>query len=90
VGGVAADDRVGAGTLAARRAFPLSAVIAVLGDATGDALREILISKIENEHTRNAYGRALGQLCTWCETQGLGSILELDPILGRRYATHLL
>jgi site-specific recombinase XerD len=41
---------------------------------------EFFVSNIRNPNTRRAYGRAIGQFLAWCEHNGVGSIIDIEPL----------
>lgn len=41
---------------------------------------EFFVNHIRNPHTRRAYGRAVSEFLAWCESQGVLSIADVQPM----------
>ncbi len=57
--------------LGGSRTGDLPALVVAGGPAAQFAWEEFLFGRIRNEHTRRAYGRAVGRFLGWCEGWGL-------------------
>jgi integrase/recombinase XerD len=57
----------------------LPAIIVGAGERTARRFAEFFAAQIENDNTRVAYARAVGQFCVWCNARGLG-LQDIDPI----------
>ena len=66
--------------------FP--AVLVRAGRAACFAADEFFSAQISNPHTRRAYARAVSELLTWCEDQGL-ELRQLTPGLAGRFIEQL-
>jgi site-specific recombinase XerD len=51
--------------------LPVPRLIAAAGDKASEHFLEFFAATIRNKNTRAAYMQAVGQLCTWCEDNGL-------------------
>ena len=58
----------------------LPALVAASGDRAGIRFLEFFTAQIRNPHTRRAYARAVADFLTWCETAGVASITEVQPL----------
>jgi site-specific recombinase XerD len=56
------------------------ALIATSGERAQTRFWEFFVSNIRNPNTRRAYGRAIGEFLAWCESQGVASIAEVQPL----------
>ncbi|WP_330085282.1 tyrosine-type recombinase/integrase [Methylocystis iwaonis] len=56
------------------------AIVVVAGDRAQTRFWEFFVNNIRNPHTRRAYGRAIGEFLTWCDRQGLASIVDIEPL----------
>jgi hypothetical protein len=59
------------GALGGARAGDLPGLVVAGGPAAQFAWEEFLFGRIRNEHTRRAYGRAVGRFLAWCQGRGL-------------------
>jgi integrase/recombinase XerD len=57
--------------LGGARTGDLPGLVVAGGPAAEFAWEEFLFGRIRNEHTRRAYGRAVGRFLAWCEGRGL-------------------
>ena len=62
-----------------RDAPGLPAIITEAGESASKRFIEFFTANIRNPNTRQAYGRAVGQFLTWCETHGLG-LSDIEPV----------
>ena len=62
-----------------RGAFRFRATIINAGEDAARRFAEFFAAQIENDNTRDAYGRAVSQFFAWCEARGL-ALHEIDPI----------
>src|SRR5207249_2536824 len=63
----------------------------IISDAGEDAMRrfvEFFTANIRNKNTRDAYARAVGQFCTWCERRKF-SLDTLEPVVIAAYIEEL-
>jgi site-specific recombinase XerD len=58
----------------------LPALVATSGESAARRFVDFFTSNIRNRHTREAYGCAVSQFLAWCETQGVRSLSEVQPI----------
>jgi site-specific recombinase XerD len=56
------------------------ALVHSAGERAQTRFWEFFVNNIRNPHTRRAYGRAIGDFCAWCETQGVASIADVRPL----------
>jgi site-specific recombinase XerD len=56
------------------------AVIVASGTRAQTRFWEFFVSNIRNANTRRAYGRAIGEFFVWCETQGVVSLVDVQPL----------
>jgi|SRR5665213_388798 len=68
------------------------AMIADAGEHASRRFLEFFVANISNLNTRNAYARAVGHFCSWCESRSLG-LHQFTPIAVAAYieqfaATH--
>lgn len=61
-------------------ALPVPALVAVTGDRAGVRFVEFFTAQIRNPHTRRAYARAVGDFLSWCESVGVTSLSEMQPL----------
>jgi site-specific recombinase XerD len=50
------------------------------GDQAGIRFIEFFTANIRNRHTRRAYSRAVCDFLSWCESQGVPSIIAVQPL----------
>jgi len=62
------------------RSLPVPALVAAGGDRAQSRFWEFFVSNIRNPNTRRAYGRGIGEFFAWCESQGVASIAEVQPL----------
>jgi integrase/recombinase XerC len=41
---------------------------------------EFFASNIRNRHTREAYGRTVNEFLAWCESRGVRSLVDVQPL----------
>jgi len=58
----------------------LPSLVAVSGDRAGSRFLEFFAANIRNPHTRRAYGRAVGEFLAWCESVGVTSLPDVQPL----------
>jgi site-specific recombinase XerD len=63
---------------------PSVAPVPALVDAAGDRARirflEFFAAQIRNPHTRRAYSRAVTSFFAWCESAGVASVTDVQPL----------
>src|SRR5688572_7383227 len=57
----------------------LPALFAGAGERAARRVLDFFTVSIRNRHTRAAYGRALGDFCSWCDRTGLSELGALRP-----------
>ena len=62
------------------RTIAVPGLIADAGDDTSRTFLEFFTAKTRNKNTRNAYTRAVGQFCAWCEGHGV-RFEQLQPMI---------
>jgi site-specific recombinase XerD len=62
----------------ARAALP--ALVKTSGKRAGVRFLEFFAAQIRNPHTRRAYARAVGEFLSWCESVGVTSLLDVQPL----------
>jgi len=62
------------------RAASLPQLVASAGERAQTRFWEFFVSNIRNPNTRRAYGRAIGEFFAWCESQGVASIADVQPL----------
>src|ERR1700733_7441301 len=61
--------------------FPtLPAMVANSGERAGVRFIEFFTAQIRNPHTRRAYARAAAEFLAWCESRGVASLLQVQPL----------
>jgi site-specific recombinase XerD len=50
------------------------------GDSAGVRFLEFFAANIRNPHTRRAYARAVGDFLAWCESRGVTSLPQIQPL----------
>jgi hypothetical protein len=60
--------------------IPLPAIINAAGARARIRFLEFFTVNIRNPNTRRAYAKAAGEFAAWCETIGLRSIAEVQPV----------
>ncbi|MGA2890840.1 MAG: tyrosine-type recombinase/integrase [Terracidiphilus sp.] len=60
--------------------LPVPALVAVSGDRAGVRFLEFFAANIRNPHTRRAYARAVSEFLSWCESVGVTSLLDVQPL----------
>jgi site-specific recombinase XerD len=58
----------------------LPAVVIASGNRAGSRFLEFFAANIRNPHTRRAYGRAVGEFLAWCESVGVTSLPDVQPL----------
>ena len=58
----------------------LPALVAASGDRAGVRFLEFFAGQIRNPHTRRAYARAVGEFLAWCESVGVTSLPDVQPL----------
>jgi len=58
----------------------LPALVAVSGRRAGVRFLEFFAAQIRNPHTRRAYARAVGEFLAWCESTGVRSLPQVQPL----------
>jgi site-specific recombinase XerD len=58
----------------------LPPLVAVSGDRAGVRFLEFFAANIRNPHTRRAYARAVGEFLAWCESVGVTSLAQVQPL----------
>lgn len=66
----------------------LPSIIAAGGPRAARRFVEFFTANIRNRNTREAYARAVGQFCDWCEHRGL-TLERIDPIAVAAYIEQL-
>ncbi len=61
-------------------ATSLPALVSTAGERAGIRFLEFFASTIRNPHTRRAYGRAVADFLVWCGSQGVVSIVDVQPL----------
>jgi hypothetical protein len=56
------------------------ALVAAAGERAQTRFWEFFVSNIRNLHARRAYGRSIAEFLTWCEQNGLASIIDVEPL----------
>lgn len=58
----------------------LPALVAATGKRAGIRFLEFFTAQIRNPHTRRAYARAVGEFLAWCESVGVTSLPDVQPL----------
>jgi len=58
----------------------LPALVKASGKRAGIRFLEFFAAQIRNPHTRRAYGRAVGESLAWCESVGVTSLPDVQPL----------
>ena len=58
----------------------LPILVAASGKRAGVRFLEFLAAQIRNPHTRRAYARAVGEFLSWCESVGVTSLPDVQPL----------
>lgn len=58
----------------------LPALVSAGGAQTAERFVDFFTSNIRNRHTREAYGRAVGEFLRWCEAHGVRSLAEVKSL----------
>jgi site-specific recombinase XerD len=58
----------------------LPALVKAAGKRAGVRFLEFFAAQIRNPHTRRAYARAVGEFLTWCESVGVTSLPDVQPL----------
>ena len=58
----------------------LPALVAASGDRAGARFLEFFTAQIRNPHTRRAYARAAAEFLAWCESRGVSSLPQVQPL----------
>jgi len=59
---------------------PLPALVQAAGKRAGVRFLEFFAAQIRNPHTRRAYARAVGEFLAWCESVGVPSLPDVQPL----------
>jgi len=59
---------------------PLPALVKATGKRAGIRFLEFFAAQIRNPHTRRAYARAVGEFLAWCESVGVTSLPDVQPL----------
>ena len=63
----------------------LPALISDAGERTAWRFVEFFTATIRNQHTRDAYMRAVSRFLAWCEGRGLGDLHAIKPVIVAAY-----
>src|ERR1035437_1212959 len=55
-------------------------LVAACGERAGLRFLEFFAANIRNPHTRRAYARAVGEFLAWCESVGVTSLPDVQPL----------
>jgi site-specific recombinase XerC len=55
-------------------------VVRMAGERAQKRYWEFFVSNIRNPNTRRAYARAVGEFLAWCDSQGVASIVDIEPL----------
>jgi site-specific recombinase XerD len=58
----------------------LPLLVVASGDRAGVCFLEFFAAQIRNPHTRRAYARAVGEFLAWCESTGVASLPQVEPL----------
>ncbi len=58
----------------------LPALVKATGRRAGIRFLEFFAAQIRNPHTRRAYARAVSEFLAWCESVGVTSLLQVQPL----------
>ena len=58
----------------------LPALVTSTGDRAGVRFLEFFTAQIRNPHTRRAYARAAAEFLAWCESRGVASLPQVQPL----------
>jgi site-specific recombinase XerD len=58
----------------------LPSLVTAAGERAGLRFLEFFAAQIRNPHTRRAYARAVGGFLAWCESVGVTSLLQVQPL----------
>ena len=58
----------------------LPALVTKSGEQAQTRFWEFFVSNIRNPNTRRAYSRGIGEFFAWCETQGVASLIDVQPL----------
>lgn len=56
------------------------ALVTTTGNRVGTRFLDFFAANIRNPHTRRAYGRAVGEFLAWCESVGVTSLPDVQPL----------
>jgi site-specific recombinase XerD len=56
------------------------ALVAAAGERAARRFLEFFAARIRNPHTRRAYAHAVTGFMSWCDTNRMGSITEVQPL----------
>jgi integrase/recombinase XerC len=68
------------GITVARAGTSLPSLVATSGERAGVRFLEFFAVQIRNPHTRRAYARAVGEFLSWCESIGVASLPQVQPL----------
>ena len=60
--------------------LPIPAMVAAAGERAGVRFLEFFTAQIRNPHTRRAYARAAAEFLAWCESRGVASLAQVQPL----------
>ncbi len=63
-----------------RAGISLPALVAASGERAGVRFLEFFAAQIRNPHTRRAYARAAAEFLAWCESRGVSSLPQVQPL----------
>jgi len=66
--------------LASMPAVALPILVATSGESAGVRFLEFFAAQIRNPHTRRAYARAVEEFLSWCESVGVASLPQVQPL----------
>ena len=58
----------------------LPALVQATGKRAGIRFLEFFAAQIRNPHTRRAYARAVAEFLAWCESVGVTSLPDVQPL----------
>src|SRR5271157_4285327 len=72
-----------------RATLQLPAAVAAAGAQAQTRFWEFFAAQIRNKHTRRAYAQATGEFLAWCESAGVASIADVQPLHVAAYIEQL-
>ena len=70
----------GMNSLSTLSAPMLPSLVAATGERAGVRFLEFFTAQIRNPHTRRAYARAAAEFLAWCESRGVASLPQVQPL----------